>query len=59
MREREDIITKIIGIFFIVMMVLLALAMIGIEIYIWVTYANTPVEELPSWVLFFMFGGKR
>ena len=37
------------------------LAIIGLvvlEIYVWITYANTPVSELPGWVLFFMFGGK-
>lgn len=31
--------------------------LIGIEIYVWVTYANVPITEIPSWALFFMFGG--
>lgn len=34
-------------------------AFIGIEIYVWVNYAKTPVAELPSWVVFFMFGGRK
>lgn len=39
---------------------LLAIIVIGfvaVEIYVWVTYANVPISELPAWVLFFMFGG--
>lgn len=36
----------------------LVLGFIALEIYVWVTYANTPVSELPSWVIFFMFGGR-
>lgn len=51
----KDIILKIIGIFFAVLLVAVILGLIALEIYIWVTYANVPVEELPSWVLFFMF----
>ncbi len=33
--------------------------LIGIEIYVWVTYANTPISEIPIWALIFMLGGKR
>lgn len=39
--------------------ILLCLAFVGVEIYVWVTYANTPASELPAWVLFLMFGGKK
>lgn len=38
--------------------VLLLLGLVAVEIYIWITYANTPINELPSWVIFFMFGGR-
>ena len=42
-----------------IMVILLGLAFIGVEIYVWVTYANTPASELPAWVLFLIFGGKK
>ena len=42
-----------------IMVILLGLAFVGVEIYVWVTYANTPASELPAWVLFLMFGGKK
>ena len=42
-----------------IVVILLGLALVGVEIYVWVTYANTPASELPAWVLFFMFGGKK
>lgn len=34
-------------------------AFIGTELYVWVQYGKTPITELPSWVVFFMFGGIR
>lgn len=48
----------ILGIF-IAIIILIFLSVIGIEIYIWITYANTPINELPSWVVFFMIGGRK
>lgn len=42
-----------------IVVILLALAFVGVEIYVWVTYANTPASELPAWILFLMFGGKK
>ena len=38
--------------------VLLILGLVAVEIYVWITYANTPINELPSWVVFLMFGSK-
>ena len=54
----KDTLSKIVAIFFIVVIVAIVLGLIAVEIYVWVTYSNTPVEELPAWVLFFMFGGR-
>ena len=34
--------------------VLLLLGLIGLEIYCWVTYGNTPISETPSWVQWIM-----
>lgn len=49
---------KLVQIIVSVLIILIIGAFIGIEIYVWVNYAKTPVAELPSWVVFFMFGGK-
>ena len=54
----QDIILKILGIFFTILVIAIVLALIGTEIYVWVKYANTPINELPAWVIFFMFGHK-
>ena len=35
--------------------ILLVLAVIGIEIYVWVVYGGTPVGEIPMWALWFMW----
>ena len=34
-----------------VIMILLALAGISFAIYVYVTYGNTPLKDLPAWVL--------
>lgn len=26
------------------------------EVYLWVTYGNKPIEEIPLWVLWFLWG---
>lgn len=51
----QEKIPEVIGI----VIILLCLAFVGVEIYVWVTYANTPASELPAWILFLMFGGKK
>lgn len=59
MKRSKNIFSNIL----ILVMILLAVAIIGgliaTEIYVWVTYANTPVGEIPAWALFFMFRGGR
>ena len=34
---------------------LILIVAIVLEIYVWVTYGQTPLDEIPTWVLFFMF----
>ena len=34
-----------------VILILLALVGIGFTIYVYATYANTPLKDLPAWVL--------
>lgn len=56
MEDRQDILVKIIWVFITVILVATILGLIGTEIYVWIKYANTPISELPAWVIFFMFG---
>lgn len=39
----------------IVFMIICALVGIGFMIYVYSTYGNTPLEDLPAWVLPFFF----
>lgn len=32
--------------------------LIATEIYVWTTYSNTPISEIPMWALIFMFRRK-
>ena len=54
--------TNIIKYFLLILLAVIVIGfilfLIGMEIYVWVVYGGKPVSELPSWVLFFMFGGK-
>lgn len=36
-----------------------ALICLGWSIYAFVKYGNKPIGEIPSWALWFMFGGNR
>lgn len=53
-----DKIENIIIVLVSVIILSLLFAFVGIEIYVWVQYGNKPITEIPSWVLFFMLGGK-
>jgi hypothetical protein len=49
---------KMVGIITILIIVVgLILSIIGVEIYVWIEYGNKPITEIPSWALWFMFGG--
>lgn len=39
------------------LLTLIIIAYVGIEIYVWVTYGGKPIDEIPAWALWFMFGG--
>lgn len=47
------------GIFYLLIMIILAVLVFGgliaTEIYVWITYSNTPISEIPLWALIFMF----
>ena len=52
-------VNKIITILLWTLSILLLFGLIGIEIYCWVTYGNTPISETPSWVQWIMFRGMK
>ena len=37
--------------------ILIALSIIVLEVYVWITYGGKPITEIPSWALWFMFKG--
>lgn len=39
--------------------ILIVLSVIGITIYIWITYGNKPINEVPSWAAWWMLGGRK
>lgn len=39
-----------------ILTVLITLAVIGLEIYVWVEYGNKPAGEIPLWALWLLFG---
>lgn len=41
---------------FIVFCILVLVAFIGLEIYLWVEYGSKPLGEIPAWALYFMCG---
>ena len=43
----------------IILILLIAFSVICFEIYLWITYGNKPVDEVPTWVWWIMLGGKR
>ena len=49
-------ILKTIGMWVLVIVgILIILAYVGIEIYIWVVYGGTPIDEIPMWALRLMW----
>ena len=41
---------------FIIFTVLILIAFLGAEIYLWVEYGGKPLGEIPTWVLYLMWG---
>jgi hypothetical protein len=49
-------ILKTIGMWVLVIVgILIILAYVGIEIYVWVVYGGTPIDEIPMWALRLMW----
>ena len=54
----NEILRKTITIIFWVITVSIVLAFVGLEIYAFVMYSNTPAEEVPLWVIWLLWGEK-
>lgn len=54
-----DLLQMVFYVSIIVLFVVVTVGLIVVEIYVWVTYGNKPIDEVPIWVLWFMFGGKN
>lgn len=52
MKKRNNLAIYVLGI----ICLLLFIAFISVELYVWITYTDVPVSELPIWVIIFMFG---
>lgn len=50
---------KITSILTIIISIAIVACVIGFYSYVYIKYGDVPVSELPSWVFFFMHGGKR
>ena len=57
--ELKEILT-VIGIWTLIIVICLFVVIyIGWTIYAFVKYGNQPITEIPSWALWFMFGGNK
>ncbi len=55
MKKRKSIFENIFLISMVLLFILFVCGIIGIEIYVWTTYGNTELSDIPLWALFFMF----
>lgn len=47
---------NLIIIFITIFIITLIFSYIGLQIYLWITFGNTPVGEIPAWALWLMIG---
>lgn len=62
MKKKKDnkVVDFLTGLFAVILIGIFAAAIIGlivVEIYVWVTYGNANVGDIPAWALFFMLRG--
>lgn len=43
----------------IILILLIIFGVIGFEIYLWITYGNKSIDEVPAWVWWFWLGFRR
>ena len=47
---------EILTICFFILTIIFVITIIGFEIYLWLTYGDKPVNEIPAWALLFLLG---
>ena len=52
----KDNFISFIGLIFIIAIFVIVFAYIGLQIYLWITFGNTPIGEVPAWALWLMLG---
>ena len=57
--KKGGIMERVIQFIIIAIGVLIVLALIGLEIYVWVVYGNKPAGEVPLWALWLLFGHNK
>lgn len=57
--RKETILHTLLIVIFTILAVAIVGSIIAIEAYVWTHYANLPVTEIPTWALWFMFGGNK
>ncbi len=57
--QKESIADKLATVFMWLIVISFAAFIIGLNIYILITYGGKPSDEIPAWVLWFWFGGKK
>lgn len=54
--KKMKIVAKI---FLIIFLLALILGFVAFYIYVWITYGNASIEEIPAWAIWIMFGGNK
>lgn len=57
--EKKSSVEKILTILMWGVFISIIAFIIGLNIYILISYGGKPIDEIPSWVLWFWFGGKN
>ena len=51
----SDKLRTVIYYFVVISLCILLITFIGMEIYVWISYGGKPINEIPTWALWFMF----
>ena len=55
MEIKENIKNILIWLLFIISIIII-ISLIIFDIYLWINYGNKPIDEIPLWVLYFLWG---
>lgn len=57
--QKESIADKLATVFMWLIVISIVAFIIGINLYVLIRYGGKPIDEVPSWVLWFWFGGNK